>query len=157
MRALAGSLSFVPGGAALLWACMKMCVMVCAMVYAMVYVATFVIKPADAEELNEGMVLGQTVSVAGQDFYQRFVTLWRDKAISERYLLIVRERPSARTGSIVWIESSGRRLLQLSLPASRSLIARLSEQAVEDVWQRLTEAEIEARINGDDDLAKDEL
>ena len=110
-----------------------------------------------AGELSEGVVLSQTVTVAGQDFYQGFVALWRDKPISERYLLVVRERPSARTGSVVWIECGGRRLLQLALPVSRSMIRRISEQAVEDTWQRLTEAEIEARIDGDRDLAQDEL
>ena len=104
-----------------------------------------------------GTVLGQVVTVAGQDFYQGFVTLWRDKLMSERYQLVIRERASARTGSIVWIETQGRRVLQLSLPGSRSLIRRVSEQAVEETWQRLTEAELDARLNGERDLAKDEL
>lgn len=111
----------------------------------------------ESSELYGGMVLGQTVTVAGQDFYQGFVSLWRDKALGERYLLLIRERPSARTGSVVWVEHRGRRLLQLTLPSSRSRIGPLCEQAVEETWQRLVDAEIEARLHGDLDLARDEL
>lgn len=108
-------------------------------------------------DLYEGMVLGQTVTVAGQDFYQGFAMLWRDKAPGDRSLLVIRERPSARAGSLIWIEHRGRRLLQLTLPNSRSMIRRLCEQAVEDIWQRLLETELDAKLNSDMDLARDEL
>ncbi len=116
---------------------------------------------ASGDALDAGLVLGQTVTVAGQDFYQSFVMFWREKALSERYSLVVRERPSARAGSLIWIESRGRRVLQLVLPASRAHARRFSEQAADDLWQRLTEAEIEASIEagmeGGRDLARDEL
>ena len=108
-----------------------------------------------ADRLDQGMVLGQTVTVAGQDFFQYFVSLWRDKSISERVLITVRERPSARTGSVIWIEHQGHRLLQFALPASRGLLRGLSEQAVEQLWQRLTEAEIDASLDHDSELARD--
>ena len=108
-----------------------------------------------ADRLDEGMVLGQTVTVAGQDFFLYFVSLWRDKSISERVLIMVRERPSARTGSVIWIEHQGHRLLQFALPASRGFLRGLSEQAVEQLWQRLTEAEIDASLDHDSELARD--
>ena len=109
---------------------------------------------ASADQPDEGMVLGQTVTVAGQDFFQYFVALWRDKRISERVTITVRERPSARTGSLIWIDYQGRRLLQFALPASRGMIRGLSEQAVEQVWQRLAQAEIDASLDEDKDLAR---
>lgn len=109
---------------------------------------------ARADRLDEGMVLGQTVTVAGQDFFRYFVALWRDKYISERVLIIVRERPSARTGSVIWIEHDGHRLLQFTLPAARGLIRGLSEQAAEQLWQRLNQAEIDAGLDNDKDLAR---
>ena len=117
-----------------------------------VLMLAFPVADAAADLADEGMVLGQTVTVAGQDFFQYFVALWRDKRISERALITVRERPSARTGSVIWIEHEGRRLLQIALPASRGLIRGLSEQAAEQVWQRLTQAEIDAGLNDDQDL-----
>ena len=109
---------------------------------------------AAADQPEDGMVLGQTVTVAGQDFFQYFVALWREKRISERALITVRERPSARTGSVIWIEHQGHRLLQFALPASRGLIRSLSEQAAEQVWQRLTQAEIDVGLDEDKDLAR---
>jgi curli production assembly/transport component CsgE len=112
---------------------------------------------ATAADVDAGMVLGQTVTVSGQDFFQGFVAMWREKSISERTLIVVRERPSARTGSVISIEHRGRRLLQLSLPASRALLRGISEQAAETVWQRLTGDELDARLDPDRDLARDEL
>ena len=91
------------------------------------------------------------------DFFQGFVASWREKRISERTLLMVRERPSARTGSLIWIEHRGQRVLQLSLPASRARVRGMSEQAAEAVWQRLTQQEIDASLENDTDLARDEL
>ena len=110
---------------------------------------------ARADQPDEGIVLGQTVTVAGQDFFQYFVSLWRDKRISERVLITVRERPSARNGSMIWIEHQGHRLLQFALPASRGGIRGLSEQAAEQLGQRLTQAEIDSALDHDIDLARD--
>lgn len=110
-----------------------------------------------AEEPEAGMVLGQTVTVAGQEFFQGFVAFWHEKGSSEHYLLIVRERPSARNGSVIWIEHRGQRVLQMPLPASRGLLRSASQQAAETVWQHLAQEEIDAHLQGDPDMARDEL
>lgn len=109
------------------------------------------------EEAYGGVVVGQTVTVAGQDFYQYFVALWRDKPSNEKYSITVRERPSARLGNLVWVEYERRTLFQAILPVSRSQIRPVSEQAVEIAWQRMMELEIERQLFNDADLAKDEL
>lgn len=122
-----------------------------------VLLSAIVMANASAATLEEGMVLGQTVTVAGQDFFQGFVAAWREKDISEGSLIVVRERPSARTGSVIWIEHRGGRLLQLSLPASRGQLRGMGEQAADAAWQRLTEEALEARLDANQDLARDEL
>ena len=109
------------------------------------------------EEAYGGVVVGQTVTVAGQDFYQYFSSLWRDKPTNEKYSITVRERPSARLGNLVWIEYERMTLFQALLPVSRSQIRPVSEQAVEIAWQRLMELEIERKFFNDADLAKDEF
>lgn len=109
------------------------------------------------EEAYGGVVVGQTVTVAGQDFYQYFSALWRDKPTNEKYSITVRERPSARLGNLVWIEYERMTLFQTLLPVSRSQIKPVSEQAVEIAWQRLMELEIERKLFNDADLAKDEF
>ena len=109
------------------------------------------------EEAYGGVVVGQTVTVAGQDFYQYFVALWRDKPSNEKYSITVRERPSARLGNLVWVEYERQTLFQTLLPVSRSQIKPVSEQAVEIAWQRMIELDIERRLFSDADLAKDEF
>lgn len=109
------------------------------------------------EEAYGGVVVGQTVTVTGQDFYQYFVARWRDQPSSERYTISVHERPSARLGNLVWVEYERMRLFQAILPVSRSQIRQVSEQAAEITWQRLIEFELERKLYNDADLAKDEF
>ncbi len=109
------------------------------------------------EEAYGGVVVGQTVTVAGQDFYQYFVTQWRDRPSNEKCSITVCERPSARLGNLVWIEYERVTLFQTILPFSRSQIRPVSEQAVDIAWQRLMEIEIERKLFNDADLAKDEF
>lgn len=109
------------------------------------------------EEAYGGVVVGQTVTVTGQDFYQYFVARWRDQPSSERYTISVHERPSARLGNLVWVEYERMRLFQTILPVSRSQIRPVGEQAAEITWQRLMELELERALYNDADLAKDEF
>lgn len=109
------------------------------------------------EEAYGGVVVGQTVTVTGQDFYQYFVARWRDQPSSERYTISVHERPSARLGNLVWVEYERMRLFQTILPVSRSQIRPVGEQAAEITWQRLIEFELERKLYNDADLAKDEF
>jgi curli production assembly/transport component CsgE len=104
-----------------------------------------------------GVVMNQTITVVGQDFYQNFMTAWRDKELSERYSLSIHERPSARSGSQVWIEFAQRRVFQANLPPSRSAVKAMSEQAVEIAYQNIVDAEVQRLVFKDDDLAADEF
>lgn len=99
----------------------------------------------------------QTITVAGQDFYQHFVAAWQELAVSERFAISIHERPSARWGSQVWIEFAQRRILQFSLPAGRSGIKAISEQAVAVVQQRIIDAEVERALFRNADMGADEI
>ncbi|MEO7494082.1 MAG: CsgE family curli-type amyloid fiber assembly protein [Massilia sp.] len=66
-----------------------------------------------------GIVTNQAVTVAGHEFCNHFIAEWRDKPGSERYTLAIRERPSARWGSLIWVDFGQQRLLQLQLPPAR--------------------------------------
>lgn len=109
------------------------------------------------EEALGGVVVGQTVTVAGQDFYQYFVARWRDKPGNERYTISVHERPSARLGNLVWIEHERQRLFQAILPVARSQVRPVGEAAAELAWERLIALELERTLYNDADLARDEF
>lgn len=110
-----------------------------------------------AEDRLGALVVNQTVTVAGQEFFQHFVAAWREREMADRYSISITERPTARFGSQLWVEYAQRRVLQLQLPASRSGLQALGERAAEAVFQRVADAELERLLFRDLDLAPDEL
>jgi curli production assembly/transport component CsgE len=109
------------------------------------------------QEQYGGLVANQTVTVAGQDFYQYFVAAWRDQDLSERYAISIHERPSARWGSRIWVEYAQRRVFQALLPTARAAIKALSDQAVAVAYQKAADAEVERLLFRDVDLGADEI
>jgi len=104
-----------------------------------------------------GIVTSQMVTVAGHEFANHFIAEWRDKPGSERYTLALRERPSARWGSLVWVEFGQQRVLQLQLPPARAGLKSLAESAAESAYQTIIDIERQRRLVSDADLAPDEF
>lgn len=116
--------------------------------------------PPEPDRLREsygGIVLNQTITVGGQDFYRQFVSLWRDKPLTDTYAISVHERPSARFGTQVWIEYAQRRMFQSTLPSSRAAIGALSERAVETAYQSVVDTSVQRLLFQHDDLGRDEI
>jgi len=110
-------------------------------------------QPAEAW----GIVTSQMVTVAGHEFANHFIAEWRDKPGSERYTLALRERPSARWGSLVWGESGQQRVFQLQLPPARAGLKALAESAAGNAYQTILDIERQRRLVSDADLAPDEF
>ena len=110
-----------------------------------------------ADDAGSGVVTAQSVTVAGHDFCQYFIAAWRDKPGSEHYTLAIRERPSARWGSEVWIEFAQRRVFQTRLPVARAAIKGASEHAAEQTWQAVAQADKQRKLVNDADLEPDEF
>ncbi len=104
-----------------------------------------------------GIVINQTVTVGGQEFYRQFIALWRDKPLAERYAISVHERPSARWGSQVWVEFAQRRMFQAALPSARWAIGPLSERAAETAYQNVVDTDVQRLLFHNDDLGRDEI
>lgn len=120
-----------------------------------------VVQAADAakpaQDPSSGVVLNQTVTVGGQDFFRHFSSAWRDSPLSERVIVIVREQPSARLGNLVWIEFSQKKVFQANLPPSREHIKRMGNDAASVVQEAVVNAEVEQATLVDIDLAKEEI
>ncbi len=114
-------------------------------------------RPRLQKELYGGVVVNQTVTVAGQDFFQYFVALWRDKPNNERYAVSVHERPSARWGNRVWIEYQQKTMFQAVLPTLRASVPEISARAVEIAYQNIMDADIQRLLYRDKDLGPDEM
>ncbi|HEY8608816.1 MAG TPA: CsgE family curli-type amyloid fiber assembly protein [Noviherbaspirillum sp.] len=113
--------------------------------------------PAIAQDAIPGVVVNQTVTVAGQEFFQHFVAAWRERPLAERFAISVTERPSARWGSQVWVEFAQRRVFHTHLPAGRSGLRPLGERAAEIAFQRVADTEVERLLFREPDLGADEL
>lgn len=77
----------------------------------------------------DGLVINQTVTRFGQDFYNQFVKYWSEYQIVMPANLAVYERPSARWGSQIWIEYRGRRIFQQNVGPSMRVIEDLARLA----------------------------
>lgn len=104
-----------------------------------------------------GVVTVQTITTAGHDFSQHFLAAWRDQDGSDQVTLAIRERPSARFGSEVWIDYAQRTVLQLRLPPARAALPELAANAVQQVWSTVQRTDAERQLFHDADLAPDEF
>jgi curli production assembly/transport component CsgE len=120
-------------------------------------------RTADVEgyqPLNDelgGVVTTDTVTLAGQDFYTWFAQAWSTIPLSERYIVSVHERPSARYGSLVWVEYNQRRVFQAFLPIARSNVKPVAEGAAQIAFQNVMQADLTRLLFRDADMATDEL
>lgn len=112
---------------------------------------------ATASPRADGVITVQTITAAGHDFSQHFLAAWRDLDGSDAVTLAIRERPSARFGSEVWIDYAQRPVLQLRLPPLRAALPEVAANAVQHVWSTVQRTDAERKLFRDADLAPDEF
>ena len=105
-------------------------------------------------EIINGLILDRAITRQGHDFYQYFSQAYeRPKGIAPA-TLIIKEIPSARWGSIIWIESDSKVLHTVLIRPGRGDIKEQAEQAA----VRVTQALFRFALNGaveNPDLDKD--
>ena len=104
-----------------------------------------------------GIVASQPITVAGQEFCRYFIAEWLDKPASDRYTIAIRERPSARWGTQVWVEYGAHRVLQVQLPPARTALQALAGNAADSAYRAMLDIEHERTFLRDADLAPDEF
>jgi curli production assembly/transport component CsgE len=104
-----------------------------------------------------GIVTSQPITVAGHEFCRYFIAEWLDKPDSDRYTIALRERPSARWGTQVWVEFGPRRVLQVQLPPARTELKALGENAAANAYDAILDIERQRMFIRDADLAPDEF
>ncbi len=109
------------------------------------------------QEIYGGIVVDQTITVNGHEFYQQFVAAWRDNELSGRYAISVHEKPSARWGSQLWVAYAQKRVFQIFLPAVRANLKAVSEQAAREAYQNVVDLEVQRLLFSDADLGADEM
>jgi curli production assembly/transport component CsgE len=103
-----------------------------------------------------GVVIGQTMTMAGRAFYDSFALAWSEKDAAGSFTVAITERPTARLGSEVFVDYGNRRVFQMFLPPNRTLIPAIGTNAAAQVYQAILDYQL-AQFFGDPDLGRDEL
>jgi curli production assembly/transport component CsgE len=114
-------------------------------------------KSKNIREGINGLIIDNTMTVIGRDFYQYFSRYWVDQELSDDYNLTVREQPTARFGSRIVVEWNRLNLFQVFLPPTRSNIEISAKQAVQVISQRFKVIEIQKLLFVNPDLAPEEF
>ena len=101
-----------------------------------------------------GVVTNQTITTIGQEFYRSFLDVWREQPKSSQFSLAIYERPSARWGSLIWVEQNYQRLYQTFLYAGRANAKATAEAAAMLVYNRASELELQELLFKEPDLGK---
>ena len=110
------------------------------------------------EESKVADVIGdQTMTLVGHGFIEGFQRAWRDHQTSGESNIAVFERPSARWGSLVWVEQNFNRVYQTFLFPGRGDPAQVGESAAHWVYQRIAEIEAAKLLFKDPDMEKQEF
>ena len=109
-------------------------------------------------ELKAGFVVDRTATNFGAAFFRYFSEAWRDQSGTEDVDVSVVERPSARYGSLIYVEHGNRQVVRVFLYAGRSAtIKPAAEEAARYVANQVVENALATLIMSDPDLDKDEL
>lgn len=112
---------------------------------------------AEAELSLGTVVINQTRSAAGQEFYRLFAAQWADYSFGRAPSLRVFELPSARFGSQITIYMSNAKVMQAFLPFNHDRIRSLAAQASALTAQRVAEVQANALFGSEPDLGPDEF
>jgi len=113
---------------------------------------------ASAAEEDEmlGFIVDDTISHIGHDFYYSFSERLRATSPMD-FNLVVRERPSARWGSLVTVEFQQRLVYRRFLPPNTVDLKDDAYQAADWVRGQIVQRKLEALLQDTTDLERDEL
>nr|WP_321540947.1 CsgE family curli-type amyloid fiber assembly protein [Halopseudomonas pelagia] len=103
-----------------------------------------------------GFVVNDTISNIGHEFYRYFSERLRDGDELD-VNLVVHERPSARWGSLIWVELDGVILYQRFLPPNTSLLQPVAYSAADWIREAIAQQSLERMFQDNFDIEGDEL
>lgn len=107
-------------------------------------------------EQATGFIVDRTITQFGAEFVRFFSEAWRDQGAAEGVDVTVVERPSARWGSVVYIEYNNQPVARVFLYAGRSAaIKPLAVEAARYVAGRAADNALAGLLMRDPDLAKE--
>ncbi|MDR0279537.1 MAG: curli production assembly/transport protein CsgE [Paucimonas sp.] len=111
---------------------------------------------ARADEEMLGFIVDDTISHIGHDFYYAFSERLRATSPMD-FNLVVRERPSARWGSLVTVEYQQRLVYRRFLAPNTVELKEEAYQAADWVRGQIVQRKLENLLQDTTDLERDEL
>ncbi|QFT56111.1 curli production assembly/transport protein CsgE [Microbulbifer sp. THAF38] len=109
------------------------------------------------ESILTGLVIDNTVSGIGHEF-ARSLSLYISSNLSDfDYNLTVHERPSARWGSVVWVDYENKEVFRTVIYPGRRRFGQVVEQAVAQINNNVRQQRLQALFSQNLDLAGEEL
>ena len=84
-----------------------------------------------------GIVVNQTMTPNGNEFYKEFTILWSERPESREYSLHIDEGLSKRYGNQIWIYWGQKLLYSTPLPLKYEDLKKLCEDAVEKIQAKI--------------------
>ncbi len=102
------------------------------------------------------LIVNQTYTSGGLEFYRRFTDYWREKADGDRYSLLIIERPSRRYGNQVLVSLAQRPVFVAPLPMKVDAIRSMTLDAVEQVYASAVASNLRFLDQADPDMGRDD-
>jgi curli production assembly/transport component CsgE len=123
---------------------------------AMVLACVATLASAGEEDEMLGFIVDDTISHIGHDFYYSFSERLRATSPMD-FNLVVRERPSARWGSLVTVEYQQRLVYRRFLPPNTVELKDDAYDAADWVRGQIVQRKLETLLQDTTDLERDEL
>ena len=85
----------------------------------------------------DGLVVDQTISKLGRDFYSSFFNTFEAPAGSGSYVVTITEKPARGTNTLITVAVNNEDLLEMPLQSSEAYIEAAASEAVATVTQHL--------------------
>lgn len=116
------------------------------------------LQPVRATEEDEllGFIVDDSISHIGHEFFYAFSERLRATSRLD-FNLVVRERPSARWGSLVTVEYQQRVIYRRFLPPNTVDLKEVAVEAADLVKMQIIRHKLETQLQDTTDLERDEL
>ncbi|MBF9223261.1 CsgE family curli-type amyloid fiber assembly protein [Hymenobacter ruricola] len=89
---------------------------------------------------SSGLVVDQTITKIGHDFYDQFYSRWEAPSGINDFTILVGEKPSRGNNAIITLTVNDEELLEFPLQGKDELISEASQQAIEIAANSLLQA-----------------
>ncbi len=111
---------------------------------------------ARSEAELSGLIIDNTISRFGHDFH-RYLSFQLQDVEELENDLVVRERPSARWGSLVWVEYGPRTVYRRFLQPNMTEIEAIAEDAARVILEDISRSKLQNLLQDTFDMDRDEL